>query len=670
MKEILKKHRLSITIAAIIEAALFIAILVFMILYPNLTFLKYILVAVLGATILFDLTIEFIFDAHCTNLSNTTDLRIASVIGDGVSEAYDFAEVGIAVATKSGTVVWMNEFLEKRMFELLDKNIYEYFPNLLSLKDPDTDKSLEFPRIEHDGKKYEVQLLEEATMFVFKDVTNQVDIYTYNQKQSPVVGFLEIDNYADVKMSTGSDAEFMSMYSEVNNMINDFANISKALIKKLSDSKYIFITTNENYTAMLATKFSIVEDVSRRFPRGFTISIGIGLGLPDYNQLSEMASSALSVALSRGGDQTVISKFSEPLTYVGGRTDLMPTRNRVKIRTQSDSFITVLSNYTKAILMGHETADFDAIGSCLAVREICKTLNINSKICYEDQLVESNCRLAIEREFTKEEKNEMFISLKDISTFIDENTLLIMLDNNDPTRAIFKDYVKKFDSIAIVDHHRPATSTILNPEYNGIDTSSSSTCEIITNYIIYSRLTINIEPKIATFLLTGICLDTHFFKDHATDLTFEVASQLKTWGANSDTCADYLKEDYDEYRQKIDIIGNSEMPYYGVMVICAPDSENLTDTMISIVADEAKSIRDVQASFSIARIDDKRVKISGRSDGSFNVSLILEKMGGGGRFAAAAAIVTNATTTETKLNLLKVLDDYIEDARIVKGDNS
>ena len=75
------------------------------------------------------------------------------------------------------------------------------------------------------------------------------------------------------------------------------------------------------------------------------------------------------------------------------------------------------------------------------------------------------------------------------------------------------------------------------------------------------------------------------------------------------------------------------------------------------VADNLLMLEGVKASFSLVQIDNM-VYISARSDGTVNVQLILEDLGGGGRFEAAGGQVTG--TVNTVLNmLLAAIDNRI-----------
>ncbi len=140
-------------------------------------------------------------------------------------------------------------------------------------------------------------------------------------------------------MSTSDDAKFSDMLNKTRELINDFAHNSFSLIKLIKDDKYIFITT------------------------GFTISIGVSYGVPDYSKLSDEVSSALDISLSRSGDQTVIASFAQSMIFLGGKSELKPVRNRVKLCTLSNSFFTIIKGFENVVTMGYTNSHFDLFGS-------------------------------------------------------------------------------------------------------------------------------------------------------------------------------------------------------------------------------------------------------------------------------------------------------------------
>ena len=144
----------------------------------------------------------------------------------------------------------------------------------------------------------------------------------------------------------------------------------------------------EHYYSLYEEKFAIVDKIRNLYPNGFTISIGVNYGVPDYSKLSDEASSALDISLSRGGDQTVIAPFAQLMIFLGWKSELKPVPNRVKLRTLSNSFLAIIKGFENVVVMGHTNSDFDSFGSCYDIYLMCQYAHIDVYICYQEQLVE------------------------------------------------------------------------------------------------------------------------------------------------------------------------------------------------------------------------------------------------------------------------------------------
>ena len=57
------------------------------------------------------------------SLRQKTDLHAADVIGNDIQEAYNFAQVGLAVTDDSNIVLWTNDIFKDRHLEIIDENI-------------------------------------------------------------------------------------------------------------------------------------------------------------------------------------------------------------------------------------------------------------------------------------------------------------------------------------------------------------------------------------------------------------------------------------------------------------------------------------------------------------------------------------------------------------------
>ena len=85
--------------------------------------------------------------------------------------------------------------------------------------------------------------------------------------------------------------------------------------------------------------------------------------------------------------------------------------------------------------------------------------------------------------------------------------------------------------------------------------------------------------------------------------------------------------------------------------------------MLAACAQDVLQINGINACFVIGRYEQKKVGISSRSDGSINVQLIMEKMGGGGHYTGAATQFDNKSIEDVEKKLINALELYLNDAR-------
>ena len=76
-------------------------------------------------------------------------------------------------------------------------------------------------------------------------------------------------------------------------------------------------------------------------------------------------------------------------------------------------------------------------------------------------------------------------------------------------------------------------------------------------------------------------------------------------------------------------------------------------------ADKLLTVKGVSASVTLVNIDGK-VHISARSDGSINVQLVLERIGGGGHYDVAGAQVEGESIQTVILRLRESIDRYLD----------
>lgn len=662
MNRLLSRWRVWIAVDFLTAFASLIALLICYFYVTPFDYYFYIAIGLSAFFLVFTMFLAMLFNLKFRSEKGKSELKAAEIVGNEADKAYEFGQIGLIVVDKDLTIIWANDFLLRRYNNLVDLNIRDVFPGVQGI-------SIENPLVtfESESHFYQVEYLEESHLYLFHDITDYQNIQNDLNKSAPVVGYLAIDNYNDVKAATGGDdVKFADMVHDIRDIIMQFASDTASLMRPIQDDRYLFITDNENYQKIKQTNFGVLDQVRNRFPDSFTISIGIAFGFTTYSKLAQKASEALDVALSRGGDQAVILPFQSPIQYVGGKTDHLPTHNRVKIRTMANSFTTLIQNYDQIIISPHYLADLDALGSALAVYSLARQFNLKAKICWDRKDVEDSTRIAFESQFTKEEIDEITGDMRTIGSLINDKTLYVAVDHNSPKQAIFPSLVSKFTDFAIIDHHRPGDEKSLYPDakFKFIDSTASSASELLTYFFAYNNFNYKPDARTATFMLSGIALDTRFFKVQTATSTFDAAGIDESYGADVKLVTEFLEEDWEVYRQKIAILNNAETPKPGVVVACASDEDTINPTILAIAGNEAIAVKGNFASFILGRVGAHEVRCSCRSDGTVNVELIAKRLGGGGHMKAAAATFHDISVSEAKRQVISVLNDYLDSAMV------
>lgn len=620
---------------------------------------------IIGASgiVFFDCLYVWIISLIISSLRQKTDLHAAEVIGGDIQEAYNFAMLGLIVTDENDIIIWTNDLFKERHINVIDVNIFEWNPDLQLLKDTNNpDSSV---KVIVNSRNYEVKYLSDAGLWIFKDITDFESIFAYSKQQAPVVGVLAIDNYVDVVR--GED-DFNDVVTKVKNVIFDYAKTYGVLLRRIKDDNYSMLCNYDSFCRMKENKFSIIDEV-RRVSSGedipLTLSIGLAHDFPDVIKLNELANNALNIAVSRGGDQVVVSVFGGEMEFFGGKTEAQEKRNRVKIRVLADSLITLLKNASNVLIMGHTNMDMDAFGACLGVKAICARLEIPAMIVVDLKATELKTRSAMTSSFSKEELDKLVVNSRDSESFVHPDTLLVVVDVHIPKMTMAPRLIEKCSKVVVIDHHRRAEEYIENPVFNHIDPAASSSCEIIAEFIRFSSINPRIEmpSTYATIMLSGIFLDSSFFKSRNTGIrTFEASTILKEYGADNSIADDYLKDDFEEHRAVYDIVNNMEHPYYGVVVAIGNPNQIYDQVTISKASNACLQFKGVKASFAFGKTSSHEIKMSCRSDGTINVQLLAEKLGGGGHFSMSAVTFNNASLENVRESLIGVLDTYLAEA--------
>lgn len=598
-----------------------------------------------------------------SKIRKKSDLKAAELIGNDIQESYKFGMIGLVVIDENDTVIWSNDLFQERQIDLLDINILEWQPKLRELHDASPDLVV---KIEVNSRNYDVKYLADAGLYIFKDTTDYESVYEYSKEQAPAIGLITLDNYSDV---TGNMEDSNDVISKVRNLIFDYTKEHGVLLKRYRNDAYFALCNYVSLEKMKNDRFSLLEKVRElgaKEETSPTLSIGFAHDFPDVSKLYEMASEALDIAMSRGGDQVVVSKYGDELIFYGGKTEAQEKRNKVRVRVMANSVLSLIKNSSNILIMGHTALDMDALGACLGMKAICEYANKAAQIVYDNRLVERKTKFAFANSFSREELAKITISPSDSLEKIRSNTLLIVCDVHRPSLTFAPKLLEKATKIMVIDHHRRAEEFIENPVFTYIEPSASSTCELVTELVRYSSANprINIPPTYATLMLSGIYLDTNYYRSKSTGIrTFEASMVLKSYGADNSIADDFLKDEYEEYSLITKITSTLKTHTYGVVYCVAEEGDLIEAATLAKVANQCMQMRGVNAAFVIGNISNKETRISARSDGTINVQMLAEKMFGGGHFTSAAVTFRNSSIKKAEEKLIDTLDEYLEESR-------
>lgn len=605
--------------------------------------------------------ITMVFDRESRRLH----IHVANTLGADIADAYAFGGIGIISYSDNFEVVWHSDIFESRQEKLLGRNIFLLFPELKDIFN-DVNEENKSCKVTLSQKLYQVLVLKEINVLILKDITEVEHLYLSSRQNSPVVLTLVLDNLLDMVNIVQEDS-YVIIEQQIRKTILDWAKANNILIRKIKEDIYLAFLNEEIYSRIKANKFSVIESVANLNIANtndidLTISIGIGRGSQDYLKIAELSANAIDIALSRGGNQVVENNYGAHIEFYGESSENKVKRNILQMKMRAQRFGSLISSYNSFLIVPHENADFDAIGSALGMYSLLKRNDVSVYIVCDLRQMEIKTRSLVRQLYNRQEIPTIFISAQKAQEILTDDTLVITVDVHRPVMTTCPNIISSAKNIAIIDHHRRATDCIDDTVFNFIDPVSSSASEILALFINYQRQKVVMDSRVATFMLTGILLDTNSLKARTTFTTFDAIMILKEYGADNNMAEDNLKDEFEEYKLKTKIMSTTIVPFTGIYLATVPDDSVTTETMLARVAQEAFNVKGVKAMFVIGKVStggDTFVKISARSDGDINVQLILEKMGGGGHFSAAAAAFKNNESIETvKQKLLETLELY------------
>ena len=587
--------------------------------------------------------------------------KLTNRIKDSSEKGINKFPIGIIVIDENKNIEWANNFIYKniKVEEIKGLNILELMPEISELFDLETPVDNQF---EIFGKFYKVNYQKDSGYIYFFDITESKVVMQRFRDTRPIILNLSLDNYEDVYDSL-EDEVASRLDATVVVTLTDWAKKNSIYLKRIDDDRFIGLLNVKDLKKIEKEKFQILDTIrnlKEEFDAPITLSIGVGMGTDFLPELGELAKSSLDLALGRGGDQVAMKDVDGTIRFYGGKTNPQEKRTRIKARVVSNALADIVSDSDKIIVMGHKRPDFDAVGACVGIYTFSK---IVGKECYiilnDSDRDETIQKVMFEIDNSDEQLSKVFVDSDEAWELMTPQTTLIVVDTSDASRVIDAAILSKANRKVIIDHHRRGEDIITNPLLTYIEPYASSSSELIAELIEYQTKIEKITPIAATIMLGGIVVDTQNFSIRTGSRTFDAAAYLRSNGADPTRVKTILKEPFENFMNRVEIINNSIQKTPEIIMAKAPEDKYYTNVMLAQSADLLLTLKGIECSFAIGYLEEGKVGISARSLGNINVQLIMEELGGGGHLANAATQIEGINLDEALDRLNDAIDKIL-----------
>ena len=587
---------------------------------------------------------------------------INEFLGEEGSVVFKNSISPIAIFDSFGTVLWYNDAMRDRLGtgeSFIDRNISDIF-----LLTPDEVRAGR-RTVTVGGYIYEVEgfvISEKGNgiyLALFNDITRLTKTEEKYQNERVCVAYIAIDNVEDVLEYV--QEQFADRVADVDSKLKSWAASINGVIKSYEKDKYVMLFDSYYLDRCVEDRFDILDRIREtRVGDGFSITVSMGIsrvGDTLYDRECD-AKDAIDMALSRGGDQ-VVYKSADGIAYYGGKTKSVYKKANIRSRTFANQLLALIGRADNVLIMGHRYGDFDSFGASIGIARIASLCGVKANIAVD--LRDRNLRPCIELLQKVDLFEQTFVDNAEGLDLLGPDTFVVLVDHSAVGRAQFSDIAMKAGKIAVVDHHRKTEALSDKVVLSYIEPSASSASEIVAEMLECTVSSRNLSKYEADLLLAGILLDTKQFTRNTGTRTFGAAQYLRGAGADPTDVYNLFKTSPEELSKEARF-HTSIVVYRDNIALSSCDGE--TDESFRIIASKAAdkmlTLRDVDAAFALVKIGGQ-IHISGRSSGTVNVQLILERLGGGGHFDVAGAQVQSESILKVLDELKGSIDKYLDE---------
>lgn len=461
----------------------------------------------------------------------------------------------------------------------------------------------------------------------------------------PVFGLIRVDNVAEATQNM-TDVEKSNILSEVDEVILSEFISRDAFIKRYSSTEFVICMSRKALKDCMNDNFNILDKVRdihtvNRIP--VTISIGIVKCEGTFAKQFELAQTALDLALGRGGDQAIV-RMDKDVKAFGGRSSTSVSSTRVRVRVVAQALREIIQESDRVFVMGHGHEDYDAIGAAVGVTHLAKASGKPVNIvlsAYEDTSHKMINALDADKEM-----GPMLMTEKTALNIITDKSVLFIVDTHVPQVVAAPELLRAAKKRVVIDHHRRNVSIISPTLLTYMEPSASSASELVSELIQYYGGDRDLTTLEASCLYAGLVVDTKNFSVQTSVRTFDAASFLRRSGADAKLVRALFAVNVETVRIKSEIMAHLKtVDGYMVFAECPAGTEQ-AQIIAGQVADYLVTVEGIHASFLFYHVEEGVTSISARSDGTVNVQVVMEALGGGGHLTVSGAQISGDMTIE------------------------
>ncbi|MBR5342129.1 MAG: DHH family phosphoesterase [Erysipelotrichaceae bacterium] len=588
-------------------------------------------------------------------VKNESNREIENALELSYREVLSHGDIGIITYDVNYEITFMSDFFLKRNMNHLGEKILNWLPELQDMLNNEANNQI----IIINDEKFSVRKIDNAFVLTFKNITTEYDLDKKLDDEALVIGLLSYDNYDEVELSE-DELAFVNTNIKVP-VIEYFRNFD-VVYKTLRNNRMLLIMNETIFKKILDDRFSILTKVRKVAKEGdsdVTLSMAFARGSDNYAELDDNAEELLELAQTRGGDQVVVRKKGEDATFYGGNTEAREKQSKTKVRVTANSIKDLIEKSSNVIIVGHKEMDADCVASALCMSNITLSLGKQAYVVCRSGGIEPMINDVMNKYANVLEEKHNLVNETEALDVLNENSLVVMVDHHMAAQSNGSNLLKQAKRIIILDHHRRKADLDIVAMMLYIEAAASSATEIIVELFPYFSKNIDITEEEANIMYLGILIDTDHLRVRTGSRTFDVAKQLRRYGADPMLCDELAQEPYENVIRRSRIINAGKLYKKDIIVSSLPEG-TYTRSIASQACDMMVKSKEIEAAFVICNSDKNEVLISARSKGRINVQVIMEKMNGGGHMTAAGLQVSDSSVPKLEAELLKVLDEYFK----------